>query len=108
MTASTFARAYQQEVAAVVDAAGGIATGDRRGWARLHRRWDRLVAEPPPVPGADRETREAAALAETMTVCADGLAWMARSGDRDVRSALVVRLVQTKRQLDRMVGTAPL
>lgn len=107
MTTSTFARAYQQEMAAVVDAAGGIPTGDRRGWARLHRRWGRLVSEQPPVSGSQRGSREAAALAETMTVCADGLAWMARSGDRDVRSALVVRLVQSKRQLDRMVGTAP-
>lgn len=107
MTTSTFARAYQQEMAAVVDAAGGIATGDRRGWARLHRRWDRLTAEQPPVSGSQPESREAAALAETMAVCADGLAWMARSGDRDVRSALVVRLVQSKRQLDRIIDTTP-
>ena len=103
MSSTTLDRAYQREVAAVIDAAVGIPVEDRRGWARLHRRWHRLAAERPPVPDPGLEV---AALAETMTVCGDGLAWMAHSGDRDVRAALVVRLAQTKRQLDRLFANA--
>ena len=101
MSAMTRERAYQREVAAVVEAAGTTSLGDRLAWARLHRRWDRLRAVRPAVPDLGLET---AALAETMAVCGDGLAWMARDGDRDIRAALIVRLAQTRRQLDRLLA----
>jgi len=103
MSAMTRERAYQREVAAVVEAAGTTSLGDRLAWARLHRRWDRLRAAPPAAPDLGLET---AALAETMAVCGDGLAWMARDGDRDIRAALIVRLVQTRRQLDRLLASS--
>ena len=96
MSGTTRERAYQLEVAAVVEAARTTSLGDRLAWARLHRRWGRLCVEPQTEPLMRHESD----LAETMAVCGDGLAWMAGNGDRDIRAALLVRLVQTRRRLD--------
>ncbi|MDD9347392.1 hypothetical protein [Mumia sp.] len=96
MNGTTREHPLQHEVTAVVEAARTTPLGDRLAWARLHRRWGRLSG----APQTEALMRQETDLAETMAVCGEGLAWMAGNGDRAIRAALLVRLVQTGRRID--------